>query len=87
MEANDELGAADDKNHHASNERGPTTALGKPVIAADWPHGLRCAECDRELAEGDRYSERFYGLTAPCEDGKCAVRPIVLIVCLRCALG
>jgi len=54
-------------------------ALGVLVEAEDWPHGLRCAECHRPLQEGGRYSERLDALNA---DGI----PIVLIVCLGCAL-
>ena len=53
-------------------------ALGLPVITEDWPHGLRCAECHRELGEGDRYSERLDSLIGDT--------PAVLIVCIGCAL-
>src|SRR6187551_3654299 len=53
--------------------------LGVLVEAEDWPHGLRCAECNRCLKDGDRYSKRLDGLT---DDGV----PTVLIVCVGCAL-
>lgn len=45
----------------------------------EWEHGLRCAECNRLMQEGDRYSERLHALTS---DGI----PIVVIVCVGCAV-
>lgn len=53
--------------------------LGVVVREEDWPHGLRCAECKSLLGEGDRYSERLEKFMGDV--------PIVLIVCLSCALG
>jgi hypothetical protein len=58
------------------------TEFGLPVEASEWPHGLRCADCHRELGEGDRYSEHARGV-AECNGG-CAV--IVVVVCVPCAL-
>lgn len=53
--------------------------LGVLVETEDWPHGLRCADCNRLLEDGDRYSERLDSFTG---DGV----PLVVIVCVGCAL-
>lgn len=50
---------------------------GKVYRDEDWPHGLRCADCDRLLREGDRYSERLTGFQGE--------HPLLLIVCAGCA--
>jgi RNase P subunit RPR2 len=51
---------------------------GEIVRAEDWPHGLRCGECSRPLADGDRYSERLIAMAGEV--------PIVRIVCTSCAV-
>jgi hypothetical protein len=54
--------------------------LGNPVTESMvCGEGLVCAECDRELAEGDRFSEKLEAVY----DGT----PVVLLVCVPCALG
>lgn len=62
--------------------------LGIEYSDTDWPHGLRCADCERVLLDGDRYSERLIGLEPiPCNGpGTCDAWPVTEIVCLRCAL-
>lgn len=45
---------------------------------ADWPHGLRCGECDEEITDGERYSTVLEGFL---EDV-----PIALVVCVTCGL-
>lgn len=52
---------------------------GKKYREEDFPHGLRCIDCDRALAEGDRYATRLEAFTG---DGV----PITEIICLECAL-
>lgn len=52
---------------------------GREYDPAEWPHGLRCIDCDRKLAEGDRYATRLEAFT---EDGT----PITEVICLECAL-
>lgn len=47
-----------------------------PVKAADWPYGLRCPRCDRELVEGDLYCEELESFVGDT--------PCVLIVCDEC---
>lgn len=54
------------------------TAFGHAYNDDDWPHGLRCAQCDRLMQEGDRFSERL--------DSMIDETPIALIVCVSCAL-
>lgn len=49
------------------------------IRTEEWPHGIRCMDCDRELRDGDIYSERLTDLTP---DGV----PIVELVCSDCAL-
>lgn len=45
---------------------------------ADWPHGLRCMDCDRELSDGDRYTSRIVAFQDDI--------PVMEIICLECAL-
>lgn len=47
------------------------------VTEEDFPHGLRCAECNRELPPGERYSEKL--------DGFIGDTPTVILVCVTCA--
>jgi len=49
------------------------------VKTEDWPHGLRCMECNRELVEGDQYSERLSGFVDDT--------PAVHIICAECAVA
>lgn len=49
------------------------------VTEEDWPHGLRCLDCDSELSVGAAYSKRLVGIF----DGS----PIVELVCAPCGLG
>ena len=53
--------------------------LGIPYADEMWPHGLRCAECDRLMMEGDRYSEQLISMAEEV--------PVVQIVCVVCALS
>jgi hypothetical protein len=55
----------------------PPLPLGRMVRAEDWPTGLRCGECSRELRAGSYYRQRDAGI-AP--DGLA----IKLVVCLDC---
>lgn len=55
-----------------------TMELGIEYRDEEWEDGLRCADCSRLLVEGDRYSERLDGLMGDI--------PIVVIVCITCAL-
>jgi len=51
----------------------------------DFPDGLRCSECNREIEWGDRYSERVVGMmgdTFADLTGEPVVE--VELVCLRC---
>lgn len=48
------------------------------VTPKDWPHGLRCMDCDIGLNEGDVYSERLTEVVNGV--------PLVEVVCLSCAL-
>jgi hypothetical protein len=49
------------------------------VRAEDWPYGLRCGECHREMTDGENYSRRLSGFV---EDA-----PVSVVVCVPCALG
>ena len=49
-------------------------------VAEEWPHGLRCAECDHLYIEGETLHKQPHGML---EDGT----PVLLIVCWDCALG
>jgi hypothetical protein len=67
---------------HAS-EKGEVMV--QPIVRAeDWPHGLRCADCDTEMGDGDLYSEQLTGIAGESGD-----RPLftVRIVCISCGLG
>jgi len=59
-----------------------------PLIVApeQWPHGLRCMDCDVRLTAGSAYSKR---LVAIAGTGTFAGEPtyVVEIVCAPCALG
>ena len=46
---------------------------------ADWPHGLRCAKCERLIQEGDRYASELSSFVDEI--------PILVVVCLGCALN
>lgn len=48
------------------------------VRAIEWPHGLRCWDCDTILDDGDLYSERLSGFVDET--------PAVEIVCVTCAV-
>lgn len=48
-----------------------------------WPHGLRCMDCDREFVEGQPVAERLTAMTE--HQGEPAA--VVDIVCVSCALG
>ena len=49
------------------------------VSRREWPHGLRCMDCDERIALGYAYSKRLIGVAGDC--------PVVEIVCVPCALG
>jgi hypothetical protein len=55
------------------------TPYGVEYREEDWPHGLRCIDCDRLLADGDRYATRLTGFQDEI--------PITEVVCLECALN
>lgn len=55
------------------------STYGTEYVETDWPHGLRCADCDKLLGEGDRYASKL--------DSFIGDVPVVLIVCLECALA
>jgi RNase P subunit RPR2 len=44
----------------------------------DWPHGLRCASCERLFTDGMPYSERLEGFQDDI--------PMCVITCVECAL-
>lgn len=48
------------------------------VKSEEWPHGLRCMDCHRELIEGDIYTERLEGMIDDT--------PLVEIICSDCEL-
>jgi len=50
--------------------------IGLKVKPKDWPHGLRCADCNRRLGKGDRYCTRLEGMVDDV--------PLVVIVCPLC---
>lgn len=50
----------------------------KLVRTEEWPHGLRCFDCNTNLDDGDPYSERLYGFVDEV--------PAVEIVCISCAV-
>jgi hypothetical protein len=49
------------------------------VRTQDWPHGLRCGECDRVMNDGDRYAKQLVGMAGDT--------PVVMIVCCPCDEG
>lgn len=50
---------------------------GLPVRAEEWPHGLRCMDCDRPLRDGDRYTKRVDSMI-----GDAVVTEIVCVPCV-----
>lgn len=48
------------------------------MFGSEWPHGLRCMDCHKELTHGQFYSERLTGFTDET--------PVCEIVCVDCAL-
>jgi hypothetical protein len=57
---------------------GPVLA-GLVVRGSDWPHGLRCMECDRVLPDGSIYGEQLVGLVGET--------PVTEVVCADCDGG
>jgi hypothetical protein len=53
--------------------------VGRVVAEEDWPHGLRCMDCDRPLRGGDKYMERLAGFDTGA--------PVTEAVCLNCGGG
>lgn len=51
----------------------------RTYAADDWPHGLRCSECDTLFIEGQPISERL-----DCFIGD---MPCVVLVCVGCAMA
>jgi hypothetical protein len=45
----------------------------------DFPDGVRCAECHRELTDGEQYAHRLSAFLGDT--------PVVRIVCVPCDLG
>ena len=48
--------------------------------AEQWPHGLRCAACDRRFVEGQPICKRLEGMDMLDDEPM----PVVLIVCADC---
>ena len=46
------------------------------VRDADWPHGLRCADCARLMRDGEPYAERWTGMAGDV--------PVIMICCTAC---
>jgi hypothetical protein len=44
----------------------------------EWPHGMRCAECDRLFEDGDEYEAVLHSMMA---EGV----PMLLVLCYVCA--
>lgn len=57
--------------------------LGLAYADADWPHGLRCADCHTPFVSGMRYSERLTTTSVHCDSFTFHVQ----IVCVACALA
>lgn len=57
-------------------------ALGIAYEVAEWPWGLRCSQCARVFAEGERYSTRLTAFLA----GENAPA-VAEVVCVSCARG
>lgn len=53
-----------------------TDATGTRVAAEDWPHGLRCMDCDATIPEGTFYSKRLIAA-----DEHAVVTEIVCVPC------
>ena len=49
----------------------------------DWPHGLRCMDCDREFVEGMPISQRIVAMSH-YEDEPAFITEII---CSGCVLG
>ena len=58
---------------------GDVLPYGEEYRTEDWPHGLRCIDCNRELGGGDRYASRLEAFQDDI--------PITEIICLECALA
>jgi hypothetical protein len=58
------------------NESDASTQL---MMAAEWPHGLRCAECSQEITDGERYSTMLEGFVGDL--------PLTVVVCVPCGLA
>lgn len=59
------------------------------VTEEDFPHGLRCAGCDKALEPGSMAAERFFGAMGfsgpkPFPESE-SDDPVLEIVCQRCA--
>jgi hypothetical protein len=48
------------------------------VRAEDWPHGLTCADCHKELTDGESYSHRLSAFVGDV--------PLSYAVCVPCAM-
>jgi hypothetical protein len=57
----------------------------RDYTAGDWPHGLRCTDCESYFAEGDPIFNVPFGQHAFVDDDQ-HVR-VSKIVCEACALG
>jgi len=53
--------------------------LGEVYLDDEWPHGLRCAQCNSLFVDGDRYSARLESFVDDT--------PLCLVVCVGCALA
>jgi hypothetical protein len=49
------------------------------VRPEDFPDGLRCGECHREMTDGEHYAHRLSSFLGDT--------PVVRIVCVPCDLG
>lgn len=53
--------------------------LGLVVEPEEFPFGLRCMDCDRQISTGALYSERLSGVSGESF--------VVELVCVECDLG
>lgn len=61
---------------HSSSDSYPDA---QRVTEADFPHGLRCADCDRVMEVGEKYSARLESFVDDI--------PLTVITCVPCGLA
>jgi hypothetical protein len=50
----------------------------RPIEPGEFPHGLRCMDCDESLLPGDIYSKRLVSFLGD--------EPVVELICVPCAM-